>query len=281
MPIAQFTAKLIDDRPSWDIKWTAEEDTRADHAKRNAHDESISLVDRFIGDRGAAAAVVLDIGCGNGRHLFRYKQAIGGRYVGLDFSARGLERIRQLDAEADVLNGDATCLPFADGTVDLILMSGVIYEIEDVSKHRVVFQEIERVLKQGGEAIFLNNSNLHLLDRLYARVPIYHRLLRKLAGKPPVDPRDLRFWFYRVGDREIKGHARGARLGVGGPIYCNVRSGLGRTWDMLLVTEDSYENDIRFKCNPLVQIAGRFLLGVGILYRNLSARTAVYFLRKG
>ena len=56
---------------------------------------------------------------------------------------------------------------------------------------------------------------------------------------------------------------------------------MGRTWDQILVTGDSHENDIRFKSNILIKAIGYFLLAIAAIVPNLSARTAVYFLHKG
>ena len=88
--------------------------------------------------------------------------------------------------------------------------------------------------------------------------------MRKLLGKAPVDRDDLRFWYYRLTDADVRNYARVAGLRLEGPQYCNVRSGLGRTWDGVLVTEDSYENLIRFKANPLVKVIRPSAAGVGL-----------------
>ena len=98
--------------------------------------------------------------------------------------------VRERDAEADVLSSDATCLPFADGTGELILMSGVIYEIEDVSKHRVVFQEIERVLKEH-PSIF-NVQVVGVSDDRRGEVPA--AFVGLASGVPELTLESLRDW---------------------------------------------------------------------------------------
>jgi SAM-dependent methyltransferase len=241
----------------------------------------LAFIDRLLGKLRKERIWAVDLGCGNGRYMLRYQGATKGRLIGADFSISGLRGIREIDSSADLAVADVMGLPFRDGVLDVVLMVGVVYEIEDLDMHRAVFTEIRRVLKPGGVCLFVSNSNLHLLDRLYARFPKYNPIVRKLLGKAPVDRDDLRFWYYRLTDADVRNYARVAGLRLEGPQYCNVRSGLGRTWDGVLVTEDSYENLIRFKANPLVKVIGHLLLASASLLPNLSARTAVYQLYKG
>ena len=280
MPEPILTNKLTDDRESWDIKWNTVADVVESHRKSNEQDESVALIDRFLCELRTKYIWAVDLGCGNGRHVLRYDEAAKGRLIGADFSISGLRSIRKINSSADLAVSDATALPFCDGVFDAVLMVGVVYEIEDLDKHIEVFAEIRRVLKPGGVCLFVSNSNFHLLDRLYVRFPKYNPIVRRLLGKAPVDRDELRFWYYRLTDADVRNYARVAGLRLQGPQYCNVRSGLGRTWDGVLVTGDSYENLIRFKANPLVKVIGHLLLAAAYLLPNLSARTAVYQFHK-
>ena len=281
MPVAILTDKLTDDRQSWDIKWKGTADVQRPLQRPGFQDESEAYLCRLLSGLPSGRVWVMDIGCGNGRHVLRYKRKINGRLIGADFSISGLRSIREAETDADLSVADATSLPFGSGVLDAVLMVGLVYEIEDRDKHRAVFREIHRVLKPGGVCGFISNSNLHFLERLYAYFPKYNPLIRRLLGKPPVDRKSLRFWHYRLSDTDVKRYALSANFRIDGPIYCNVRSGLGRTWDQVLVTGDSNENDIHFKSNILIKTIGYLLLAIAAIVPNLSARTAVYFLHKG
>ncbi len=102
--------------------------------------------------------LLLDMGCGAGRHAFEsYKR--GARVIAFDYSAAELKDVGALfaamreagevddDAMAATANGDALRLPFPDDTFDRIIASEVL---EHVSDDQVALDEIFRVLKPGG-----------------------------------------------------------------------------------------------------------------------------------
>ena len=102
--------------------------------------------------------VVLDMGCGAGRHAFESFRK-GARVIALDYSFDELAGVRDLlwamrDAgevpeanEAQAVRGDALCLPFADDTFDRIICSEVMEHIPDDA---AAARELARVLKPGG-----------------------------------------------------------------------------------------------------------------------------------
>ena len=101
---------------------------------------------------------VLDMGCGAGRHAFEmYKR--GADVIAFDQDADELATVREwfaamreagevpAGAEADVKEGDALALPFADGEFDRIVASEVLEHIHaDVD----AIKELVRVLRPGG-----------------------------------------------------------------------------------------------------------------------------------
>jgi len=104
--------------------------------------------------------LLLDMGCGAGRHAFEsYRR--GARVVAFDYSAAELKDVGALFAAmreggeagmepgslAVTANGDALRLPFADATFDRIIASEVL---EHVSDDQQALDEIRRVLKPGG-----------------------------------------------------------------------------------------------------------------------------------
>lgn len=101
---------------------------------------------------------ILDMGAGAGRHAFEaYRR--GADVVAFDMDADELAKVREWfgamkdagevpeGAEADVKEGDALALPFADGEFDRIIAAEVLEHIhEDVAAIR----ELIRVLRPGG-----------------------------------------------------------------------------------------------------------------------------------
>lgn len=97
---------------------------------------------------GPPDRLILDLGCGGGRHYFTEY----GRVVGLDPVLELLRISQRLYAE--VCQGSAAALPFASGSFDYVVSSDVLghipFEIKDA-----VFSEIYRVLKKGGRTVHL------------------------------------------------------------------------------------------------------------------------------
>lgn len=101
---------------------------------------------------------VLDMGAGAGRHSFEMYRR-GADVIAFDMDAEELEKVRDLfvamkeagevpeGAEADVKQGDALALPFADGEFDRIVAAEVLEHIwRDVD----AITELVRVLRPGG-----------------------------------------------------------------------------------------------------------------------------------
>jgi SAM-dependent methyltransferase len=104
--------------------------------------------------------LLLDMGCGAGRHAFEsYRR--GARVVAFDYSAAELKDVGALftamreageagtepGALAATTNGDALRLPFPDDTFDRVIASEVL---EHVTDDQVALDEVFRVLKPGG-----------------------------------------------------------------------------------------------------------------------------------
>ena len=99
-----------------------------------------------------APAVMVDLGCGNGRSARfakRYKPDI--RWVGVDIMQSSLAK--QVAGE-QVLLYDGVNLPFADGSVPLIYSNQVM---EHVRHPEPLLREIERVLQPGG--VFIGSTS--------------------------------------------------------------------------------------------------------------------------
>lgn len=102
--------------------------------------------------------LVLDLGCGAGRHVFQSLRN-GARVVAFDYSESELAEVAGLcaamaiegevgaDAGAGPCRGDAVRLPFPDDTFDRIIAAEVL---EHIPEDEAAIAELHRVLRPGG-----------------------------------------------------------------------------------------------------------------------------------
>ena len=102
--------------------------------------------------------MVLDVGAGFGRHVFECARR-GANVVALDYAEDEVVQTRatlggmvdageiDIDRFKGVLRGDATRLPFADGSFDVVITSEVL---EHIQNDVAAISEMVRVLKPGG-----------------------------------------------------------------------------------------------------------------------------------
>lgn len=105
-------------------------------------------------------SLVLDVGCGSGRHLCATAAFPNVHVVGLDPSLTDLDEAtkrfaihKKIDHGGgffELICGDITHLPFEDHFFDLIICSEVL---EHIPHHYHAMAEMVRVLKNGGDLI--------------------------------------------------------------------------------------------------------------------------------
>ena len=125
----------------------------------------MALLDRDVG--GGKGKVALDIGVGWGDYIPNLLRR-GFSVIAIDFDAANVARIDRLDEHRRLLAAlpaDAHSLPFADASVDVVLMGEVLEHVEDPAR---ALGEAHRVLKPGG----------HLL----ADIPWWHELYRPFSA---------------------------------------------------------------------------------------------------
>ena len=88
-------------------------------------------------------ANVLDVGCGNGFIAHHLKAMLGTTVVGLDVGS-------DTSAHIDYLPYDGRHFPVRDQTFDAVLLCYVLHHAQD---SRLVLNEVNRVLRDGGIAI--------------------------------------------------------------------------------------------------------------------------------
>lgn len=109
----------------------------------------------------AAGAELLEVGCGTGLILDRLRP-LCHRAVGVDLSPGMLALARERGLE--VVQGDATALPFEDGSFDVVVSFKVLPHVEDL---RTALSEAARVTRPGGRAFLeiYNRRSIRYLIR--------------------------------------------------------------------------------------------------------------------
>ncbi len=115
------------------------------------------IITQFAGGDG----LILDIGCGSSRILRGLNEAIG-----IDIQMNKVRYMKRYDKP--VINASIYDLPFKSKSFDCIICSQVIEHIPYENK---IFQEMERVLKEGGKLILgtpdYAKLSWRIIERLY------------------------------------------------------------------------------------------------------------------
>ena len=149
---------------------------------------------------GDKARLILDLGCGGGRHYFcNY-----GRVIGVDPVLELLPMAKKLYAE--VYHAGGYQLPFADDTFDYVVSSDVLGHIP-FDKKDALFAEMHRVLKPGGRAVHVIETNsTNIWFRQAKTIPGYfEKYFVDVPGHVGMElPTALRNRFLRHGFKEVR-----------------------------------------------------------------------------
>jgi ubiquinone/menaquinone biosynthesis C-methylase UbiE len=128
--------------------WSETYDSEADNVVLVLEQEVFS---RLLTDAPVADKVVVDIGCGTGRH---WRQILSGRprlLHGVDSSPEMLARFRTSFPDATLhLRSGSRIGEFGDGTVDLVVSTLMLGHVREVDRE---LREWIRLLRPGGEII--------------------------------------------------------------------------------------------------------------------------------
>ncbi|MGE5553676.1 MAG: class I SAM-dependent methyltransferase [Betaproteobacteria bacterium] len=143
------------------------------------------------------AVKVLDVGCGSGTELARLAEwgALHQNLYGIDLIPERIEAANRnyLDLNFQCIN--AECLPWPDGTFDLVMLFTVFSSMLDDSMAFNVAREVTRVLKSGGAVVWYDmryrnpyNRNVHGITRrrLHQLFPSFRFELRSITLLPPL-----------------------------------------------------------------------------------------------
>ncbi len=111
-------------------------------------------------------ALVLDVGCGTGRWLRRYRE-FGFQATGVDATPGMLGLAIECGTTAPLIAGEACYLPFADAKFDCVSDITVVQHIPR-SLQSLALRELVRVLKPGGRLILMEltrGEDAHVFPR--------------------------------------------------------------------------------------------------------------------
>jgi SAM-dependent methyltransferase len=126
-----------------------------------ASDRLISAFEKLSGL--PAGARVADLGCGSGvfTELLRRR---GYKSVGLDISPKLIALGRRKYPGLELIQGDAENLPFESGSLDGVLLSGLVHHFPDA---RRLAGEVKRVLRTGGRFVAFDPNRMNPFMWLY------------------------------------------------------------------------------------------------------------------
>jgi SAM-dependent methyltransferase len=102
---------------------------------------------------------ILDIGCGNGLYLGVLRsRGHRGLVCAADLSFGMLQSARPAAGGGPLLVSDAQAIPFADDSFDVTLAMHMMYHVPDRPQ---AIAELRRVLRPGGVALVVTNSETH------------------------------------------------------------------------------------------------------------------------
>jgi len=122
-------------------------------------------VEEFLTDcQVESASVGLDLGCGNGRHAALLAEEME-TVVALDVSRELLysarERMDRDGWQAHRVQGDASQIPLASGSVDIAVYVATLHHLPDRETRVQSLSELARVLGTGGQALVSAWSTAH------------------------------------------------------------------------------------------------------------------------
>jgi ubiquinone/menaquinone biosynthesis C-methylase UbiE len=141
-------------------------------------------------------ARVADLGCGSGVFCDLLRNA-GYTSVGLDISPKLIELGQQKYPGVEFHVGDVEQLPFPAGSLDGVLLSGVVHHLPDPTRCAA---EVFRVLRPGGRFVAFDPNRMNPFMWLYRdHASPFYSPVGVTANERPVLARQVAEVFRRVG----------------------------------------------------------------------------------
>jgi ubiquinone/menaquinone biosynthesis C-methylase UbiE len=155
------------------------------------------LIDRFVQLTGLEpGAKILDLGCGSGifTHLLSER---GYAVVGLDISPKLLALARRKYPGLQFDEGDVEALPYEAGSVDGVLLSGLVHHLPDPS---LCACEVARVLRHSGKFLAFDPNRANPFMYLYRdRSSPFYSPVGVTSNERPVRALEIAETFRKVG----------------------------------------------------------------------------------
>ena len=169
-----------------------------------------------LGRAGAplTGARALEVGCGSGYFLARLLDYGATHAAGIDLLEERIAVARERHPRLELVVGDATGLPWPDGSFDLVTQFTCLSSVLDRSVRGAIAAEMWRVLAPGGAIVSYDVRAPRALLRAFRRVA--GALTRR--GEPgtpaePVEVSELAGWFP---DADLRHRSVGVDPDIGG-----------------------------------------------------------------
>ena len=111
------------------------------------------FVSEWLAGLGPLGTPLVDVGCGNGRHLAQ-AATIGIWGMGVDVSVRLLELARgRVPAGTGLVAGDARSLPVPDCVAAAVMAIAMLHHVPDEAGRRAVASELRRIALPGAPVL--------------------------------------------------------------------------------------------------------------------------------
>lgn len=127
----------------------------------DTNERIIDIVTRLGGF--APGARIADLGCGSGVFTELLHRR-GFNCTGIDLSPKLIRIARESHPGIDFQEGDIEHLPFADGSIDGVVLAGVLHHLPEMSKCAA---EIKRILRPGGRFVAFDPNRMNPAMYLY------------------------------------------------------------------------------------------------------------------
>ena len=148
--------------------------------------------------------LILEAGCGLGPKVIYFRQQ-GFSVIGVDFVQSALNRLKQFDPSTTLACCDVHNCPFPDNSFGAYLSYGVVEHFPHGPEEAI--REAHRILKPDGILLMMVPAQnflsrfIHDPDNFLHRLR-RNRLIRKLAGKPQLEPSDQHDLYMKLHTRQ-------------------------------------------------------------------------------
>lgn len=159
-------------------------DVGQDYGSRLLWEKATTLLRYIEGKR------VLDLGCGNGRHLSEIADRVATG-IGVDFSLPFIRQARKTfnpGGNVHWVVSDGRRIPIAPATIDTIFSFAAIYNVDDIG---ALYAEVANILAPGGVAV-LEVGNARSISSMVARQKCYADIAQHSSRTLPEHLRALK-----------------------------------------------------------------------------------------